>query len=150
MAINAHRREQLNRASRARYRIKRQRGQCVIDGCYVRVPKGITCPLHKARLKRYNKKCSSRQQARLSKNKGQRELYALRKRLGVCVDCGCDDLATPTRCQAHRERFNNRFPRKTTKRCSVCRELGHEIRTCPLRFKRDVNVIEYATARKGE
>jgi hypothetical protein len=68
---------------------------------------------------------------------------------GVCGLCGKRPLDLQTMCRpcADRKRQQGLKYRKTTKklRCSMCGELGHQKRSCPLRFR--VDIVHYGTMR---
>jgi len=95
----------------------------------------------------YHKHC---QRAINAKANASKNAWRTRKlEAGLCIACGNAPLVTQTMCDACRRRHNGkaRYTRTTDRRpkCLLCRDRGHNKRTCPRRFR--VNVIEYAVAR---
>lgn len=71
---------------------------------------------------------------------------------GLCRICGRNPLATQTNCDDCRRRVNERMRLKRGKvcriKCGLCKQPGHDRRTCRLRYS--VSVVPYATARNAQ
>lgn len=147
MAVNEERRQQLNTARRKRYWLKKRRGQCVKDGCYVRTHGTVKCEKHTIESTKHTKKWRHSYRGRHKTRIGLRRLIAKRAAAGLCTECGSDDLASERRCKKCQARDRKRYKHIENKKCSICREPGHNKRSCHRRFSVDVDLVFHATER---
>lgn len=89
-----------------------------------------------------------------------RKMRKARIAAGKCVNCGGPQTESGQRCETCRDLHNlkrnalreQRRDPNTPRRihlCKLCREPGHDARTCKKRHVAEISIIEFATARNA-
>lgn len=149
-------REEKCLANREAYRLLRAHGLCT--ACKAEV-------LPNARTGRPRSKCDPCQDAIIrwgDRHRAQvarsQALYVKdkrrkRKRRGLCTECGTNPRGRTVKCDPcanyHNERYRPGCKAGCARACSLCRQSGHDIRTCTRRPQAygGLTIDDYATAR---
>lgn len=144
---------ELRKAAMRAYRQRRKEaGLCAYSGCKEKVETTM-CPRHQGVQTSRERAWHDRNRKRV--RRFDRERKESRARLGLCIRCPrplhtqwlCMKCAEHER-QRGVERRRAQGAKPDVKRCSTCRQPGHRYTTCPERFNVEVDVGEYASARR--
>jgi hypothetical protein len=133
--------DEKNPEDRDRYRFLRDHGRCVACKVADPAPGRVRCQACLEEASRRSKKSRYASPGRLERYRAvQRATRERWKRMGLCARCGSGPTTTATLCEGCRKNIRKTssacyVPSATPRlhKCGLCREEGHNARTCPMR-----------------
>lgn len=147
-------RQEKAKANNEDYHLLRSHGLCV--SCKVPTPPNARTGAPRSKCDHCMKAIiawGERNKAAVHRAQGiyRRARRAALKKRGLCVDCAKRPYGRTTRCTQCEDLFNARYrPNRKGARarsCRLCRQRGHDIRTCKQRSVDRLSIDDYATAR---